>query len=196
MSENKSKKGIKLLVVGSARFQKVGFTHAVLDMFERVLNFESIYCGNTTGTDQFVRAWAKEKKVSCLDFSIPEHDQLEINFFDPQRKIPESLLRNDPIFQAGYKKIQSIAPHAVLLMPNQAGELGATADCIARMANLLNICPYNGKILLDKMLHNTNQYIVQNDLSEKIEHSSPPVIDMKKRSTPVFSHKQNKHLKI
>lgn len=193
MSENKSKKGIKLLVVGSTRFQKIGFTHAVLDMFERVLNFESIYCGHTPGTDQFVRSWAKEKKISCLDFSIPNHDQMEINFFDPQRKIPESLLLNDPLFQTGYKKIQSIAPHAVLLLPNQAGELGATADCVARMAHLLNICPYNGKVLLDKMLQNTNQYIAQNHLSANAEQSSTPA---NKQNQPTFSRQQNKHLKL
>ena len=153
MSSN-SNSGIKILVAGSSRFQQEGFVDAVLTSFNRVIQVDSIICGQQQGTDKMVRRWADINKVRCVDFDLPNHDQLELSFFEPSRKVPQELLMHDPVFVTGIRRIQSLAPSMILSLPNPEGQLGATARCLESMGKMLQLTTFNGYELYQKMMKN------------------------------------------
>lgn len=185
MSENNSN-GMRILVAGSRRFNQPSFVHEVLSTFNRSFNIGSVVTGPFSGTDEITRVWSKENGIKCEQMQIPEHERMELSFFDARRSIPKSLLTTDPLFSRGYQKMRDSGANVLLVIPTPDGVLGPTCACLERMAGIINMPVFNGATLL-RSLETRMQEALGMSASEVAAMAAEPARAMEKQTERVIN---------
>ena len=164
--------GIRVLVVGSNRFQDHRFVHSMLNGFANHFEISAILSGPFSGTDQFAREWAKERGIAFEPVNISPNERMELNFFDSDREIPELVLKNDSMFQKGYEKLRDSGATVVLAIPNPDGDLGPTCACLKRMASVIGIECIDGSMAMKHVVSRLEQAVQEQDFQVSSEESS------------------------
>ena len=151
--------GIRVLVVGSHRFQDQSFVNSMLNGFANHFDISAILSGPFSGTDTYAREWAKEHGIAFEPVNISPNERMELKFFDAEREIPELVLRNDPMFQRGYEKIRDSGATVVLAIPNPEGDLGPTCACLKRMASVIGIECIDGSMAMKQVASRMEQAV-------------------------------------
>lgn len=141
---SKEERKARVLVVGSQRFDQRDFVFGMLNGFQAILDLGTLISGPFSGTDQFAREWARENGVGYEALDLPQSERMELRFFDEHRKLPPSVIKNDPMFRKGFEKIRQAAADAILVIPTPEGRLGPTTACLKTLAEAYKLPVIDG----------------------------------------------------
>lgn len=141
----------KLFICGSHKVQDESFvlnmlsnTKAGIDLTGRKLT--DVYVGNYPGTDQIVRAWAKDVGVNVVNFSLQGVGLSHSALSEP---LSDIVLRHDKNIKNAvneFIKLKADGLNLGLVIPNESGKLGVTASNLEMIMGLSKVPVQRGDI--------------------------------------------------